>query len=332
MSNEPGTEPRTAALITNPNARHAPGRAILEAAVRPLEARGWRVTIEETAAAGDASQLAAAAFERGVEVVVACGGDGTLNEVLNGLAMVDRVEGAPPPVVALVPAGTANVWSQEAGIPADPEAALALLADGVRRPFDLGVATIEGVPRRFALMCGVGLDAAVTRAVEEAPEAKRRLGRFAFAWPSLRAVFGARGVETTVTISGRSETVRLVQLIAGNTRLYGGLARITGGAVADDGYLDVVSFLDEGRAIARPWRLLREAFGAIRGGLDHRRVSGVGYRRASLLEVRPSGELAVQVDGEPIGVCGPAAPLTLSVEPSAVQMVMPAGDNPLFSR
>ena len=64
-------------------------------------------------------------------------------------------------------------------------------------------------------MCGVGLDAAVTRAVEEAPEAKRRLGRFAFAWPSLRAVFGARGVETTVTISGRSETVRLVQLIAG---------------------------------------------------------------------------------------------------------------------
>ena len=62
MSNEPGTEPRTAALITNPNARHAPGRAILEAAVRPLEARGWRVTIEETAAAGDASQLAVAAL------------------------------------------------------------------------------------------------------------------------------------------------------------------------------------------------------------------------------------------------------------------------------
>ena len=281
--------------------------------------------------AGDAARLAAAAIERGVEAVVACGGDGTLNEVLNGLATPSRVAGAPRPVVALVPTGTANVWSHEAGIPTDPSAALALLEDGVRRPFDLGVATIEGASRRFALMCGVGLDAAVTQEVEGSPAAKRRFGRFAFAWPSLRAVVAARGVSTVITVGGQTEEVSLIQLIAGNTRLYGGLARITSSAVADDGYLDVVSFLDPGRGLGRPWRLLREGVGALRGGLE-RGVSGVSYQRATLLEVSPQRELPVQVDGEPIGVCGPDAPLTLSVEPSAVQMVTPRGNNPLFSR
>jgi diacylglycerol kinase (ATP) len=323
---------RHVALISNPNARSAIARDALEAAARPLEARGWQVTIEETAGPGDASALAAAAIERGVEVVVACGGDGTLNEVLNGVASLQRGPGDPRPVVAIVPAGTANVWSHEAAIPSDPASALALIEDGIRRPFDLGVASIGGERRRFALMCGVGLDAAVTRAVEDSPGAKRRLGKLAFAWPSLRAVAKARGVTTTLTIGGVSEELALVQLVAGNTRLYGGLARITSGAVADDGYLDAVIFLDDGRAIARPWRLLREFGGALRGGLDHRRVAGVSYRRAALLELRPERELPVQVDGEPLGTCGPDAPLTLSVEPSAVTMVTPPGDNVLFSR
>jgi diacylglycerol kinase (ATP) len=325
-------QPRTATIIHNPNARNALDRATLEDAARPLAALGWGVAIEETAAAGDAARLAVEARAQGVEVVVACGGDGTLNEVLNGLARTpQRIEDLRP-AVALIPAGTANVWSHEAGIPADPAAALALLEEGMRRPFDLGVATIGDEPRRFALMCGVGLDAAVTRAVEDAPTIKRRLGRLAFAWPSLRAIFAARGVPTTVTIDGHAEEVALVQLIAGNTRLYGGLARITSGAVADDGNLDVVSFLDEGRAITRPWRLLRETVGALRGGLDRRSVEGIGYRRTPLLELRPSRDLAVQVDGEPIGVCGRNAPLTLAVEPAAVEMVTPPGDNALFAR
>lgn len=324
--------PRSATVINNPNARNALARAAIETAARPLMARGWDVAIEETTAAGDAARLAAEARARGSGVVVACGGDGTLNEVLNGLAAVPRDADSPPPAVALIPAGTANVWSHEAGIPSDPAAALVLLEDGIRRPFDLGVATLGDTPRRFALMCGVGLDAAVTRAVEDAPSIKRRLGRLAFAWPSLRAIFSARGIPTTITVDGRAEEVPLVQLIAGNTRLYGGLARITSGAVADDGLLDVVSFLDDGRAITRPWRLLRESLGALRGGLDQRSVEGIGYRRTPRLELRPTRELAVQVDGEPIGVCGPDAPLTLSVEPSAVQMVTPAGDNALFAR
>lgn len=325
--------PRSATVINNPNARNALARAAIDAAARPLTARGWDVTIEETAAAGDATRIAAGARARGVGVVVACGGDGTLNEVLNGLAAApEAADALPRPAVALIPAGTANVWSHEAGIPGDPTAALALLEDGVRRPFDLGIATIGDEPRRFALMCGVGLDAAVTRAVEDAPTIKRRLGRLAFAWPSLRAIFSARGIPTTITAGGRAEEVPLVQLIAGNTRLYGGLARITSGAVADDGLLDIVSFLDEGRAVTRPWRLLRESVGALRGGLDQRRVEGIGYRRTPRLELRPARELAVQVDGEPIGVCGPDAPLTLSVEPSAVQMVTPRGDNVLFAR
>jgi diacylglycerol kinase (ATP) len=325
-------EPSTATIINNPNARNALDRGTIEAAAGALAALGWRVAVHETAAPGDAADLAAEARAQGVEVVVACGGDGTLNEVLNGLTREPQLIENLRPAVALIPAGTANVWSHEAGIPADPADALALLEQGMRRPFDLGVATIGDQPRRFALMCGVGLDAAVTRAVEDAPTIKRRLGRLAFAWPSLRAVFGARGVPTTVTIDGHAEEVPLVQMIAGNTRLYGGLARITSGAVADDGQLDIVSFLDEGRAITRPWRLLRESLGALRGSLDQRRVEGVGYRRTPLLELRPSRDLAVQVDGEPIGVCGPDAPLALTVEPAAIEMVTPPGDNALFGR
>ena len=98
------------------------------------------------------------------------------------------------------------------------------------------------------------------------------------------------------------------------------------------GQLDLVAFLDEGRALTRPLRFLRSTLGALRGRLDEQRPRGVAYRRAALIEVRPQQPLAVQVDGEPIGHCGPDAPLTLGIEPAAVTMVTPPGPSPLFSR
>ncbi len=320
------TADRRAVVIANPAARRAvPTETIRRAAVRALP--GWDVQVAETRASADAPRLAAEAARAGVDAVVACGGDGTLNGVLNGLVE----SGNPRPVVGLIPAGTANVWAKEARIPRDPERALALLDTGVRVPLDLGVATIGDASRRFLLMCGVGLDAATVRRVEARPGLKRRLGPVAFGAQGLVAVARERPWPVRIEVDGVEVAVGLLTLaVAGNTRLYGGVARITAGARLDDGLLDLVTF--EG---APGWRALpvalRQAGAALRGRLGRTDVRGVAYRRGGHVSIRPERALPVQVDGEWIGACDADAPLVLTVEPRAVTFALPAAPNPLFS-
>ncbi|MEX2032416.1 MAG: diacylglycerol kinase family protein, partial [Dehalococcoidia bacterium] len=207
--------PRHAVVIRNPAARRAvPVERLVEAARR--SAPSWDVAVWETASAADAPDLAERAAREGAEAVLACGGDGTLNGVINGL----RRPGCPDLVAGLVPAGTANVWAREAAIPFDPARALGLLETGREVRVDLGVATVGGVQRRFLLMCGVGLDAAVVEAVERSPRLKRRLAQGAFLVAGARAPWSEQPVLAVVEVDGESTRRAVVLAVAGNTRLY----------------------------------------------------------------------------------------------------------------
>ncbi|GMU39729.1 MAG: hypothetical protein AMXMBFR23_05950 [Chloroflexota bacterium] len=317
-----------AVVVANPVARRAvPLHAIRVAAALALP--GWDVEVVETARGGDAARLASIATRAEVDAVVACGGDGTLNGVINGVASAldGRHSG---PAIGLIPAGTANVWAKEARIPRDPEHALSLLESGVRVPLDLGIATLRGESRRFLLMCGVGLDAAVVGRVESRPRLKRRLGPLAFVGQGVATLARWQPVYASVEVDGEVRTQPLALAIAGNTRLYGGVARVVAAARADDGLLDLVTFeAAEGRRGA----LLhgRQALAALAGRLDRMGVRGAAYRRGAAIGVRPERALAVQVDGEWLGECGPEAPLTLGVEPRALTFALPAVPSPLFS-
>jgi len=282
--------------------------------------------VTDTAVPGDATHLARAAAADGVEVVVVCGGDGTLNEAANGLVGSETA-------LALIPGGTGNVWAREVGIATDPAGALGLLGAGRRVRVDTGVVQIgNDPPRHFLLMCSAGVDAEAVRAVEQRPKLKRRLGRAAFGWPALRAIFAGSN-ETRLTVDGESCTVPLLMALAGNTQLYASVLRLTADALMDDGQLDLLTFED-----APPGRLrvaMRRASilaRAVRSGLRDASTEGIRYTRIAHAELRPSGPLAVQADGEFIGIAGPDAPLQLWVEPRSLTMLVPAGVNSLFSR
>ncbi len=270
-------------------------------------AAGWEVETVATDREGRATKLARDAAERGVDVVVVYGGDGTLNEAVNGLAGTRTA-------VAILRGGTANVWAKETHVPKDAVKAMRVIVAGERRAVDLGVAN----GRYFLLMCGVGLDAAIVERV--GARTKRRLGAFAYIVSGARAVFGTKAWRTDVAIDGTHEP-SLYWLLAGNTRSYGGMVEITHRALADDGLLDI--------ALMRRGGVLRVIADGVRVLLRrHDRSSNVRYSRARSLEIAAPG-IPIQLDGEACGV----TPLRLEVAPLALNVIVPARlRSPLFSR
>ena len=299
-----------AMIVRNPRARRAPSERELSLAAGPLRDAGWEVELRNSSAPGDATELAAEAALAGADLVVACGGDGTVHEVVNGLAGTNTALG-------VAPAGTADVWAREAFIPRGVPAALALLPHARRARADLGM--VNG--RHFLLMCGIGLDAEAVRRVDAWPRAKRRLGRAAYLAVGAAVALGARPVPAAVTVDGETQRRELLLALAGNTRLYGGVVRLTAAALMDDGLLDLCLF--HGSGIVHHARL---ALRALRGGLDRRAGDGIDYRRAAHIVITPERALPVQADGELVG----ETPATLSVAPGALTVLVAPRPNPLL--
>jgi YegS/Rv2252/BmrU family lipid kinase len=288
-----------ACIVYNPAARNAPGRHRLK---RAIEAVGpeWEIQLAATETSGHATDIARDAAKGGAVVVVACGGDGTVNEVVNGLAGGETA-------LAVLRGGMGDVFAKEAGIPKSAERALPLLLGGERKRFDLGMAG----ERYFLLMAGVGFDAEVVRSVPEA--AKKRWGSTSYAVCALRRLPAYKPKRASIRLDGVEMDMELYWLLAGNTRSYGGILDITSEARADDGCLDAYAFAGRG-----PLWLTQTA---IRTGL--RRLEGapgVTFRRLRRIQVETPG-LPVQVDGEYIG----DTPVELSVAPAALVVLLPRG-------
>ncbi len=307
---------RRALLVVNPVARGLPPLRQIQEAAEWLRMRGWDVTLETTAAPGDATRLAHNAAASAPTVVVACGGDGTIHEVVNGLAGSEAV-------LAAIPGGTANVWAKDARLPRDPLEAARIIDEGCCRRLDLGLIEWdarggEADRRYFLLMAGVGLDAHIVARVNKGW--KRRLGAASYVLAGARESLVYRSQPVELVIDGRERLdLRLGWLLAGNTRCYGGVTRITSRAQADDGLLDLLVFPG--------YDLLRAAgYGlAILAGRHHG-APGVRYRQVAEVEVTGRAPLPVQADGEFLG----HTPLRLRVVPGALQTLLPDEPNPLF--
>ena len=305
---------KRALFVYNPVARGAPPIDRLRAAIDRLA--GWEASLEPTTAPGHATELARGGATSGLDAVVACGGDGTVNEVANGLA-------GSPTALAVVRGGTANVWAKEARLPHDPAAAVRLLAEGETRTIDLGRASAiggsasGGADRYFLLMAGVGLDAAVVREVSSS--LKRRFGAASYLLYGIRRALRYPSVDADLLVDGAPLTSPLYWLLLGNTRNYAGLLNITHLAKADDGRLDM-ALLPKGGLLRlawlAPWVLL---------GRHHGR-GGIRYRTLETLEVRTPG-LPVQIDGEYLT----ETPLRFEVAPAALRVLVPRDlQSPLF--
>jgi diacylglycerol kinase (ATP) len=309
---------RRALFVYNPVARRAPSLDRLRDAVAWLGTQGWETSLEGTTAAMHATELAREAARKDYDVVVACGGDGTVSEVANGLADSSTA-------LAVMPGGTANVWAKEVRIPRKPLAAMQVIAEGERRRIDLGLAFTEGQfacggnHRYFLLMTGVGLDGLVVGTVPDG--LKRRLGAGAYVLHGLRHILSYRSRPTHLVLDGQPTETELFWMVVGNTRSYGGVVSVTHQAVADDGRLDLCLFSGHGlpRLIACGLRILVGR---------HHRAGNVLYRAVESVEVREPA-LPVQADGEYLG----ETPMSFRAVAGALHVVVPRGlRSPLFTR
>jgi diacylglycerol kinase (ATP) len=245
-------------------------------------------------------------------VVVVAGGDGTVNEALQGLAGQRRT------ALAVLPGGTVNVWATELGAEKDEADIARRIASGRRHTVDLG--KVNG--RYFLMMASIGFDAETNATVVESgilKRLKRRVGPAAYALAALLTLGRFRSRRVSLYIDGVPIRRRLLMLILGNTRLYGGIAEITYRARADDGLLDVCVLAGRG-----PLDLARRGWSVLRR--RHAADPAIDYRRARQVVVDPPEPLHIQADGEDIGV----TPATFTVVPEALEVIVLSDTPPGF--
>jgi len=259
-----------------------------------------------TTGRGTAGQIAREAVEQGADLIVAAGGDGTINEVVNGMA------GSKVPL-GILPAGTANVLANELGMGKGMERAAASLLDCVPERIGLGVlATALGdAPRYFLLMAGAGLDAEIVYHLNQG--LKDALGKVAY-WFSGLSRFGRRLPELTVETEGR--TYRASFALVSRVRNYGGDLEIAPTISLLDDEFEVVLF--EGTSTLPYTKYM---LGVLTGRMQGMSGVTVLRTRKALLSSTDRGQAYVQVDGEFAGTI----PASVEFAPSALTLLVPPG-------
>jgi diacylglycerol kinase family enzyme len=266
-----------------------------------LARRGFAFEVAETRGPGHARILADEAVRAGVPLVVAVGGDGTLNEVVNG---VSPLRESHPAVVGAVMTGRGRDACRNLGLPRDPARAVERLVDGRVVPRDLALAVWPGGRRFVVSAVGVGFDA---RVVERAGTRGGRLRYLAAVVACLRD-YQALPVVVDGP-AGESWTGAAASVIVCNGSRLGGGMRIAPAARVDDGLLDVVVLGALGRAELALW--LPTVFWG--GHLANRQVRSW---RAPVFRVSMVGAPSVQLDGE----LGAGLPLEISAQPGALRL------------
>jgi YegS/Rv2252/BmrU family lipid kinase len=277
----------------------------LERAIAVLRECGHTVVERPTACAGDATGIASKSVEDGADLVLVAGGDGTINEVVNGM-----VHSEVP--LAVLPAGTANVLAVELGLGVSLRRAARRLSELVPERISLGLLRpADGPSRHFLLMAGAGLDAAIVNDVQ--PEFKKRIGKLAY-WLAGFSQIGRKLPLLEAVTNGWS--CRTGFALASRVRNYGGDLEIARKVTLLDDDFEVVAFEGEDAV-----SYLKYLGGVIVGNLPS--VPGVHMKRAQRVEFRsPDGSpVGVQVDGELAG----HLPATVEVVPDSLTLLIPPG-------
>lgn len=293
-------KPRRVHVITNPAAgKRQPLLAILNDIFQANQV-DWEVFV--TKQSGDAQRLAQESAQAGVDLVAACGGDGTVMEVANGLIGTDVP-------MAIFPSGTANVMSLELGIPLDIAQAVALASEGnnTLRAVDMGQANNSN----FLLRIGIGMEAHIILRTER--EAKTRWGNLAYILTGLAELTNPTVANYVMVLDGlRMEVDAISVMVAnsGNMGIQG--VNIVPGVDVSDGMLDVV-VIRRGD-LPSLLTIARSSF------LDPQEIpDSVLHWKTREVQITAKPEQLVQADGEDIGV----TPLSVRILPRAVKIVCP---------
>jgi diacylglycerol kinase (ATP) len=274
-------------------------------AVDTLRHEGTDVQVLPTTGPGTASAIARDCIERGAGLILAAGGDGTINEIVNGMAH----SGVP---LGILPAGTANVLATEMGINRGMQRAARALTRCVPERVSLGLLRNEAEPqgRYFLLMAGIGLDAHIVYSLS-AP-LKARFGKIAY-WIAGFSQLGRRFPEFTVECEGSSFNASLA--LASRVRNYGGDLEIAPTISLLEDQFEVVLFSG-----SSSFRYLKYMLGIV--ARRQHRMSGVTIlrtRRLSCSQPETNAAVHVQLDGEYAGLL----PAEMEIAPAALTLLVP---------
>jgi diacylglycerol kinase (ATP) len=269
-------------IIAKPSAPEALKQ--LRESVAELRAAGHLVRPRMTFDENDATRFAFAAARRGADVVIAAGGDGTINQVVNGIVQA----GAPHPKLAVVPLGTANDFAKGLSIPEDVKAAVALAANGQAVLVD--VAAVNN--RCFINVSTGGFGPDITE--ESSTKLKRRFGKLAYLFTAMRKLTHLEPYRAVFEADGKIVYEGPFFFYAvGNARQTGGGTPVTPHADFSDAQLDLAVFTGDKR------RDFLALLPELRAG-NHPRDADVVYLKASEIRVRSEQDFAVNADGEPL--------------------------------
>ena len=285
-------------VIHNPAAGQR-GQRLFRAVLAGLAKADCRITVDHTDGPGHASRLAADAVAAGSDRLVIAGGDGTVNEVVNGLAATTS-----PPPIAIVPMGTANVLAAEIGLKIRTADILKTILRGNPKPISVGIAG----DRRFVLMAGAGFDAHVVAGVSK--PLKRRVGKLAYAVSFLRQLWAFGFPTYRVSIDGVSHEAASV--VVTNAKRYAGPYVIAPQADMCDDQLQVCRFLTPGR-----WAAVSGGVALFSNNLKAGSGFAIDPARRIVID-GPAGD-PVQADGDIVATL----PVEISSLPEALRLVYP---------
>ena len=307
--------PTAPLFIVNPIAGSGRAHGLVPRIEAWLAERGLAARLLETREPGHAERLAAAATDLGHDRVIAVGGDGTIQEVINGLMASGVGTDGGPPALGLIPSGRGNDLARSVSLPIDPMICLPIAVGDLTRSFDVGSATSDSAGQRyFGAAGGVGFDAAVayTMAVHRRFWMRGEAGYFLGTLNELRRY---RNSELQVTLTGdgddRVVSQRFLFVAFANGPFYGGGMQICPSAKTDDGLLDVCLVGDLSRLAA-----LHELPGIYQA--KHLRNPKVEIVKARTIRIEGDGATRVHLDGEPFG----NVPVEITVRPGAVSVAV----------
>src|SRR5919109_3835469 len=304
---------QNALLIHNPNAGNGGRgrRRLLDKARHIFATRGIDADLAETTGPGHATEIAARAAAENRGLVIACGGDGTLNEIVNGLATRQNGHRVP---LALLPGGTANILAKELDLPWDIPKAAEKLVHGTVKEIALGLATPLEQPEKkkyFLSVAGAGPDGMIVYSINL--DLKARVGILAYWWEGAREVFRYKFPHFRVVNGNRKINASLV--IVGHTKNYGGPFKITTEADLFEDQFEILTL-------------------ATRSGLRYlsylpslwlnnpRGTEGAEFFKSDSLLCEPldSNPVYAQIDGEPLA----RLPVEFRIIPRALKLLVPS--------
>lgn len=287
-------------IIINPNAGSAGEVERLREILEKLPDTTVRITEKE----GDARRMATVAVASGTGLIVAAGGDGTLNEVVNGLA-----EDFGRARLGLLPLGTGNDFARSINVPADLDAALAILQEGRVQTVDVACATLGDSSRYFINMAAGGFSGVVS---EKATEAKERWGPLAYLRAALGTLPELQGFKTRLTVNDCEQLeLDTYNIVISNGRFVAAGIPVAPQSKLDDGVLDLMiapATTVPQLAILVPQVLLGR----------HIESDLLLFRKATCIEIESDPPMSFNVDGELIG----DAPARFEVLPRALEVIV----------